>query len=124
MLTVKLDEAEGVAILEPDGKLSEEDFISAGKIIDPYIEESGALNGIIIHVRSFPGWESFSALITHLTFVKEHHKKVSRVAFATDSSIGGFAEHIVTHFVNAEIRNFSFNELEESKRWILDRDNG
>lgn len=124
MLTVKLDEAEGVAILEPNGKLSEEDFISAGKIIDPYIEESGALNGIIIHVRSFPGWESFSALITHLTFVKEHHKKVSRVAFATDSSIGGFAEHIANHFVNAEIRNFSFNELEESKRWILDRDNG
>lgn len=124
MLTVKLDETEGIAILEPDAKLSKEDFISAAKIIDPYIEKSGKLNGIIIHVKSFPGWESFSALITHLTFVKEHHKKVSRVAFATDSPLGGFAEHIANHFVNAEIRNFSFSQLEESKRWILSRDDG
>lgn len=124
MLTVTLDETEGIAVLEPDGKLSEEDFASAAKIIDPYIEKLGKLNGIIIHVKSFPGWESFSALITHLTFVKEHHKKVSRVAFATDSPLGGFAEHIANHFVNAEIRNFSFSQLEESKRWILSRDDG
>ena len=124
MLTVKLDGTEGIAILEPDGKLSERDFLSAAKIIDPYIDESGKLNGIIIHVKSFPGWESFSALITHLTFVKEHHRKVSRVAFATDSPVGGIAEHIANHFVNAEIKNFSFSELEESKRWILGRDNG
>ena len=123
MLTVNLNEIKGIAILEPDGKLSENDFKSAAKIIDSYIEKSGKLNGIIIHVKSFPGWDSFSALITHLKFIKEHHKKVSHVAFATDSPIGGFAEHVASHFVNAEIRSFSFSELENSKKWILGGDN-
>ena len=66
MLTVNLNEIKGIAILEPDGKLSENDFKSAAKIIDPYIKKSGKLNGIIIHVKSFPGWESFSALMTPL----------------------------------------------------------
>ena len=122
MLKVELDEVEGIAILEPDGELSKSDFISASKIIDPYIESVGELKGIIIHVQSFPGWDSFSSLIAHLKFVREHHKKVSRIAFATDSPIGGFAENIASHFVNAEIKNFEFSELETSRKWILDRD--
>lgn len=88
MLTVNLDEIDGIAILEPDGELSETDFISASKIIDPYIEKSGKLNGLIIHVKSFPGWDSFSALLTHLSFVKDHHKKVAYIAFVTESPLG------------------------------------
>jgi hypothetical protein len=122
MLKIELDEVDGIAILEPDGELSESDFVSVAKIIDPYIESVGDLRGIIIHVQSFPWWDSFSSLIAHFKFVKEHHKKVSRIAFATDSPIGSFAEDIATHFVNAEIKNFEFSELEASRQWILDSD--
>jgi len=118
MLTVNLNEIDGIAILEPDGALSKEDFISAAEIIDPYIEKSGKLNGVIIHVKSFPGWDSFSALITHLKFIGEHHKKVSHVAFVTDSPIGGFSEHVASHFVKAQIKNFSYDELENARMWI------
>ena len=118
MLNVKLNETKGIAILEPDGMLSEADFASVASIIDPYLEKSGKLNGIIIHVKSFPGWDSFSSLITHLKFVKEHHKKISHVAFVSDSPIGTFAEHVAGHFVNAEVKSFSFNELEKSIKWI------
>jgi SpoIIAA-like len=123
MLNVKLNETKGIAILEPDGKLSEKDFISAASIIDPYLERKGKLNGIIIHVKNFPGWDSLSALITHLKFVKEHHKKISHVAFVSDSPIGALAEHIASHFVSAEVKSFSFNELEESMKWVSG-DNG
>jgi SpoIIAA-like len=118
MLNVKLNETKGIAILEPDGMLSEADFASVAGIIDPYLEKSGKLNGIIIHVKSFPGWDSFSTLITHLKFVKEHHKKISHVAFVSGSPIGTFAEHVAGHFVNAEVKSFSFNELEKSIKWI------
>lgn len=118
MLKVNLIEAEGIAILEPDGELSESDFKNAAKIIDPYIEKVGTLIGLIIHVRSFPGWDSFSSFITHMKFVKEHHKKVSRIAFVTNSPIGSIAEKIANHFVNAEIKNFPFGDLEASKKWI------
>ena len=119
MLTVNLNELEGIAILEPDSELSEADFIYAAKIIDPYIEKSGKLNGIVIYAKSFPGWDSFSALIKHLKFIKLHHKKVSHVAFATDSSIGELAENVASHFVSAKVKSFSFSELEKAKKWIL-----
>jgi len=118
MLSVKIDEVNGIAILEPDGPLSKHDFESAVKIIDPYIEKTGQLRGLIIHTKSFPGWDSFAALSSHLRFVKDHHKKISRVAFSTDSVVGNFAEAVARHFVNAEIKLFSYQELEEARNWV------
>jgi len=75
MLHVKLDEARGIVILEPEGKLTEADFKSAAKLIDPYLKQAGKLLGLMIYVQSFPGWSSFAALTTHLKFIQEHHKK-------------------------------------------------
>ncbi len=118
MLNINLDEARGIAILEPGGALSKEDFETAASIIDPYIEKAGELKGIIINVKSFPGWDSFAAFIRHLKFVKSHHKEVARVAFVTDSPIGSFAEHVASHFVNAEIKHFAFDKLEDAQKWI------
>ncbi len=120
MLNVQIDQEKSIAILEPNGALSKEDFIEAGNIIDPFIEESGKLNGLIIYVKSFPGWDSFSALVTHLKFVNEHHKDITRLAFVTDSIVGKFAEHIANHFVKAEVQSFSFDQLEEAQTWIVE----
>ena len=118
MLSVNIDEVSGIAILEPSGPLSKNDFQLAAKIIDPYIEKSGLLNGLIVHVELFPGWDSFAALSSHIKFVKGHHKKISRVAFSTDSMIGNLAKVIGSHFVSADIKVFSFQELELAKKWI------
>lgn len=118
MLKVDFIESKGIAILEPDGELSSVDFENAAKTIDPYIEKFGNLNGIIIYTKSFPGWDSFASFITHMKFIKEHHKKVSRIAFVTDSPIGSMAENIASHFINADIKHFAFDALEDSKQWI------
>ena len=118
MLNVSLNEEQGIAILEPNGELMKSDFESAAKIIDPYIEKSGKLNGLIIHVKSFPGWNSFGALVKHLKFVKEHHKNISCVAFVTDSPVGGFAEHVASHFVSAAIKHFSYDRLQDAESWM------
>ncbi len=119
MLNVELDKATGIATLRPEGALSENDFESAASIIDPYIEKSGKLKGIIISTKTFPGWKSFGSLIRHFKFVKEHHNKVSHVALITDSALGDFAEKIAEHFISAEIKHFAFDELSNAQSWIL-----
>jgi hypothetical protein len=118
MLSVEIDEENGIAILEPDGPLSKEDFVHAAKLIDPYIEKAARFSGLLIHTKSFPGWESFAGLASHLKFVQEHHKKVSRVALSTDSVVGNFAETIASHFISAEIKLFSYQELEQAREWV------
>jgi len=119
MLEISLDDKSKIAILKPNGALSQDDFKQVTKIIDPFIEKSGKINGVIIYTKSFPGWDSFMGLLEHLKFIKEHHKQISHLAFVTDSSVGEFAEHIGNHFVSAEVKKFSFHELVDAKRWIL-----
>ena len=120
MLIVKLDHEHRIALIEPTGALDEKDFQAASSQIDPLIESAGLLNGLIIHTRSFPGWDSFSALVSHIKFVKNHHQKVKRVALVTDSVIGSLFESLASHFVDAQLRLFTYDELEQAKQWIID----
>lgn len=120
MLSVEIDDDKGVATFEPNGPLSENDFKSAVEVIDPWIERNGRLKGLIIKTKLFPGWESFAALSSHLKFVREHHKKIMRVALITDSVLGNVAEKLVVHFVSAEIRLFPYKSLAEANSWILE----
>ena len=119
MLKVTIDRKNRIATLEPSGPLSKEDFEAAASEIDPIIERAGQLSGLIIRTESFPGWDSFGAFCSHLRFVKGHHKKVTHIALVTDSVIGKLGEHITSHFVSAEIKEFAFDELEEARQWIL-----
>jgi hypothetical protein len=116
-----MDEENAIAILEPQESLEKDDFDAAVKVIDPFIEEHGKLNGVIISTKSFPGWEDFTALSRHFTFIKNHHKKVKRLAFVTDSFVGSIAENITGHFVEAEVKTFPFGEMEKAKEWILEK---
>ena len=119
MLKVKIDADHALVILEPDGALTDNDFRLAAQLIDPVIEKNGSLKGLIIHTRSFPGWASFAALVSHLRFVREHHKSIQRIAFVTDSPVGSFANAIGNHFISAQIRDFSYDELTHARNWVL-----
>ena len=121
MLKVELDESIGIVTLTPDGKLSESDFVNATKKIDPFIIKSEMLLGIVIVSEKFPGWESFASMKEHFIFVKDHHKQISHVALVTDSKVADVAELIVEHFISAKIKHFKFSELEDAKKWILNR---
>lgn len=119
VLIIKLDKENSIVLIEPTGSLDEKDFQAAAETIDPFIEDCGELNGLIIYSESFPGWDSFSALVSHLKFVKNHHVHIRRIVFVTDSVVGALAESLVSHFVEAEIKHFAYVELEQAKQWIL-----
>ena len=59
-------------------------------------------------------------LKVQLKFVRDHHRKVARVAFATDSPVGPIAEKMAPHFVNAEVKQYAFSEYEIAKSWVID----
>ena len=117
MLKIEVDEAAGIAVLEPKSALSEADFRAAASAIDPLIEQGG-LKGLIILARSFPGWDSFGALATHLRFVRDHHEHVRRVALVTDSRVGNLAKNLAKHFVSADIKRFPYAEVDAARQWI------
>lgn len=119
MLAVEIDEASGVAVLSPSGKLSEADFENVTNLLDPYIEQYGTLKGLIVYTEEFPGWESFSGFLSHLRFIRNHHEKVKSIALVTNSSVGALAEYLASHFISAQVMAFHYKELELAKYWAV-----
>ena len=118
MINVQVLRDEGIIIVEPAGTLEEDDFEKLAKEIDAFSEDKGRLIGLVIHTKSFPGWDDFSAFLHHMKFVKEHHKQIQRVAIVTDSKLGEIGPSIAKHFVSAELKHFPFDSFDEAKQWI------
>ena len=118
MITFELSEESGVLIIEPKGALSADDFRDISRVVDPYIEEKGKLAGLLIAAPSFPGWDSFGALIEHMKFVKGHHRKINRVAAVTDSKVLSIAPKIAEHFAHPEFKVFGTNERGRALVWL------
>lgn len=122
MIDYHLDPATAVLTIRPESALEKDDFAELANVVDPQIEEHGDLSGLIIEAPRFPGWDSFGALVTHLRFVRDHHRHVKRIAVVTDSHLGDVAEHLASHFVAADIRHFPGGDIDEARRWVGDRD--
>jgi hypothetical protein len=119
MIEYRLDTAQSILYVRPKAALEESDFVKLARAVDPHIEATGALAGLIVEISAFPGWESLGAMAAHFRFVRDHHKRIGKVAVVTDSALGSVAEHLASHFVSAEIRHFSAGELEAARQWIL-----
>lgn len=118
MLEHNLD-SRGILHLHPKGALQKEDFAQLGRTVDPYIEKQGDLTGIILDVAKFPGWDSLGAMAAHIRFVRDHHKRVKKIAVVTDAKLGDMAEKFASHFVAATIKHFPAGQTQAAEQWIL-----
>lgn len=118
MLAHELLRKEGILLLRPQGPLQAGDFESIARLIDPYIEQTEGLRGVLIEAPSFPGWDSFGALVSHLRFVRDHHRNIAKIAAVSDSAVLSIAPHIAKHFVKAEFRRFAANERDVALAWL------
>ena len=118
MIDSNLDSAHSILVVRPKSALAADDFANLSKTVDPYIEATGSLEGIVLEAPSFPGWEGLGAMAAHMRFVRDHHKRVKKVAVVTDSVMGKVAEKLASHFVAAEIKQFPSGQVDAAKQWI------
>ena len=118
MLEHELRRDEGLLVLRPRGALQAGDFTSLAAVVDPYIETHGKLRGIMVEAPSFPGWDSFAALLSHLRFVRDHHRLVSKIAAVSDSPVLSIAPQLASHFVMAEVRHFHVKDRDAALTWL------
>ena len=109
---------EKILIITPEGSLETTDFERLALEVDPYIEAMGTLNGLMIYSESFPGWDNFATLVSHMKFVKEHHKNIKKVAAVTDSGFLSILPRVANHFVQAEVKHFSHKDKDLALDWL------
>jgi hypothetical protein len=69
-------------------------------------------------LSSFPGWDSFAALVSHLRFVRDHHQKIQRIAVVSDNKLLSVAPKIASQFVQAQLRTFDVAERAAALTWL------
>jgi hypothetical protein len=108
----------GVLLVEPHGRLRAEDFDALDAAADTWSASGeGALRGVVVHARQFPGWENLGSLLRHVRFVRDHHQKIRRVALAVDGPVAHIAPPLVDLFVQAEMKQFGYDDLEAAIVW-------
>jgi len=118
MLNYELNRVDSILILKPVGPLESTDFEKLASEVDPYIIEKGALNGLMIYTKSFPGWDNFAAFLSHMKFVKNHHQKIKKIAAVTGSGFLSIMPQVAKHFIQAEVRHFDYDDKESALEWL------
>jgi len=119
MIHSELNEAAGVAIIRPEQMhgVSEDDFRQLTDLVDCYLKDHDNLCGLIIASENFPGWEDLIAFISHIRFIRDHHRAIQKVALVSDSQLLSAAPNLINHFVSAKVQNFRFSDIEHAKTW-------
>lgn len=120
MIQHQLDQDESILMVTPTQPLSRTDFEALAAEVDPYIEATGGLKGLMIQAESFPGWEDFAALMSHFKFIRGHHRYIKRLAVVTDDHLVSLMPHLAQHFVAAEVRVFPKAERDDALQWLRD----
>jgi hypothetical protein len=107
----------GVIVVEVEQALRAQDFDALAFTADNWIETHGYLQGLVIHVHEFPGWENFGSFLRHVRFVRNHHREVKKIACAADSKLASLAPEIAGLFIQAEVKSFGYDELDIAITW-------
>lgn len=110
--------SKGLVILKPLSALTKDDFIALTESVDAYLESHDKLNGLMIYVKEFPGWEDFEGFVGHMRFVRDHHQEITKLALVTDTKLASSMPKLAQHFIRAEIKNFAFSEYDEGLEWL------
>ena len=117
MIDFELHRDKELLVVRPAGPLEADDFRRIARAVDPWIREHGKLAGLLIDAPSFPGWDSFGALLEHLKFIRDHHRNIQRVAAVTDSDLARVLPRIVEHFARPDIRVFRGDQRSAAQQW-------
>lgn len=112
----------GVLVAEVQEPLRVQDFDALAGTADGWLERHGELHGLVIHAREFPGWQNFPSLLRHVRFVRDHHRRIRRVALSADSKLADLVPHLAKHFVRAEVSSFGYDELDAAITWAASPD--
>jgi hypothetical protein len=117
MIVDFLDE-QGVLILHPVGELSAADFERVSRAVDPYLKTKGALTGVMIVAEDFPGWDDLGALAAHVRFVRDHRRRVNRLAIVSNDPVMSAMPYLARHFLVKESHLYPLEERDQALAWV------
>ena len=117
MINTELISANALKIVAP-GKLKADDFHQIAPQIDSLIRQHGKIR-LLIDASGFNGWENIAAFENHAGFIKNHQKKIERIAVITAHEWQHWLIGAVRIFVHPEVRAYDESHASEDLQWIV-----
>ena len=119
MIEVKADMDQGLVLVKIVGKLEEGELQDiAGPVVDEIIAEQGQVKGLLLDATGFEGWDGLPALLSHLKFVKHHHKFIRKVALVGNRTWQSIAPKVASLFLDALPKYFPEEQMTSARHWV------
>ena len=102
----------------PSKKLTEADFEGLAPQVDATIATRGQVR-LLIDASEFNAWESFAAIQAHASFIKNHQRKVERLAIIVGHDWQHWLVEAARMFLHPEARSFNNSREDEARKWVV-----
>jgi hypothetical protein len=106
----------GVLLVRPTGPLRPADFDVIAVAVDLW-RSQGALHGLVVVARAFPGWENLGGFVRHIQFSRRHPGSVRRVALVIDVDVPPVDPALKGHFMRCEVNCFPRSLIDGAIAW-------
>jgi hypothetical protein len=107
----------GVVVVDVAEPLRTEDFTLLAEVVDGWLTDHATLPGLVVHTRRVPGWATARSVLRHVGFVRAHHRRIDRVALASDIRAAAVLPQIASKVLHPQVRAFGYDRLDEAVAW-------
>lgn len=111
------EEREGVVVVEVGRPLRPEDLEALAGVVDPWLDRHPDKPGVVVHAPGFPGWATAGAFARHVGFVRDHQRRIGRVAVAVGGRAAPLMAAVADRVARPEVRAFGPEELDRAVEW-------
>jgi SpoIIAA-like len=117
MIKTEIISANALKITAPD-KLKGDDFRQIAPQVDSLIRQHGQIR-LLIDASGFNGWENIAAFEHHAGFIKNHQRKVERIAVIAAHEWQHWLIGALRIFLHPQVRAYDKNHEREALKWIV-----
>jgi stage II sporulation SpoAA-like protein len=114
---VRLDREAGVVVADVSEPLRRSDVDAIAAEVDAWLGVHTELPGLVLHADTFPGWRNVQGLVSHLGFVRDHQRRIQRVALAVDGWPLDGAAWVAGALLHPDVRHFAAGDLDDAISW-------
>jgi hypothetical protein len=117
MIKTEVISANVLRITVPD-KLNADDFRQIAPQIDSLIRQYGTIR-LLIDASGFHGWENIGAFETHAGFVRDHQRKIERIAVIVAHDWQHWLIAAVRIFAHPDATAYDKGHEHEALQWVV-----
>jgi SpoIIAA-like len=117
MIKTEIISTNALRIIAPE-KVNAEDSRQIAPQVDSLISQHGRIR-LLVDASRFNGRENFAAFANHVWFIKNHQRKVERIAVIAARDWQHWVIGAVRMFLHLEVRAFDKSHESEALQWIV-----